>query len=160
MSSSTGPFLNAQIELYGVQSEAAAASRTPPLKLDRRDIEDAIALGLTTFANLRRHSGLWAAEAALRNTEFAWETSRHFSDQYQRWKQRTAKLLNAVDFCKADGLALVGEQELRAAFKDVSLMVLDTDRTKTAFESLQAGEGISHREAMDELRHRLAARRP
>jgi hypothetical protein len=127
--------------------------------VDCRDLEDAIALGLTTFASLRRHSQSWAADAVAGRLGFSWETSRRFSEQYRRWKERTGALLKAVERYKAHRHTLTGERELRDAFKDVALMSLDAERMRAAYESLQAGEGISHSEAMDELRRRMAAGR-
>jgi hypothetical protein len=159
MSSMTEPFLNAQIDLYAVQSEVAESVSASPRSVDCRDLEDAIALGLTTFAGLRRHSQSWAAGAVAGKVCFSWETSRRFSEQYRRWKERTGALLKVVDRYQAQRHTLTGERELRDAFRDVSLMPLDPDRMRAAYESLQAGEGISHSEAMDELRRRMAAGR-
>lgn len=153
------PFLNAQIDLYAAQSEAAEAGFGKAQSVGCEDIEDAIALGLATFVGLCRHSQSWAADAALGKVDFSWDVSRRFTEQYRRWKERTAVLLKVIDRCKLQRRDLAGERELRNAFKDVSLMPLDTDRMRAAYESLQEGEGISHSEAMDELRHRLAARR-
>lgn len=152
-----GTFLNAQIDLYAAQSAAAAGlSNAQTIGCD--DLEDAIALGLSTYASLCRHSGSWAADAALGKVSFSWETSRQFTDQYRRWKEMTATLLNVIDLRKSQRHDLASERELRDAFKDVSLMPLDTDRMRAAYESLQEGEGISHSEAMNELRRCLAAR--
>ena len=153
------PFLNSQIDLYAAQSAAAESGFAKAQAVGCEDLEDAIALGLATFANLRRHSQAWAAGAALGKVSFSWDVSRRFSEQYRRWKEMTAVLLKVVDRCKVQRHDLAGEGELRNAFKDVSLMPLDTDRMRAAYESLQQGEGISHSEAMNELRRRLAARR-
>lgn len=159
MSSVVEPFLNAQIDLYAAQSEVAESASDSPRSVDCGDLEDAIALGLTTFASLRRHSQSWAADAAAGKVIFSWETSRRFSEQYRRWKERTGALLKAVARYKPHRHDLTGERELRGAFKDVSLMSLDDGKMRAAYESLQAGEGISHSEAMDELRRGMAARR-
>lgn len=153
------PFLNAQIDLYAAQSEAAESGFAKAQAVGCEDVENAIALGLATFASLRRHSQSWAADAAIGKVNFSWDVSRRFTEQYRRWKDRTAVLLKVIDRCKLQRHDLAGERELRNAFKDVSLMPLDTDRMRAAYESLQEGEGISHSEAMNELRRRLAARR-
>lgn len=152
-------FLNSQIDLYAAQSEAAESGFANAQAVGCEDVEDAIALGLATFANLRRHSRAWAGGAALGKMSFSWDVSRRFTEQYRRWKEITAVLLRVVDRCKVQRHDLASEGELRNAFKDVSLMPLDTDRMRAAYESLHEGEGISHSEAMNELRHRLAARR-
>lgn len=152
------PFLNAQIDLYAAQSEAADSGFAVVPTANCDDVEDAIALGLATFASLRRHSQSWAADAALGKVEFSWDVSRGFAEQFQRWKAMTAVLLRVIDRCKVRRHEITGEGELRSAFKDVSLMPLDVDRMRAAYESLQEGKGISHAEAMNELRHRLAAR--
>ena len=150
------PFLHAQIDLYAAQSEAAEVGFAGSQRVDFGDIEDAIALGLATFAGLRRHSQSWAVETATGKANFSWDVSRRFTEEHRRWKEKTAGLLKVIDHCKTHGGILAGERELRDAFKDVSLMPLDTDRMRAAYESLLAGQGISHSEAMDELRYRLA----
>lgn len=154
-----GPFLNAQIDLYAAQSEAAESRLAKAPAADCQDVEDAIALGLATFAGLRRHSQSWAADAASGKVDFSWEVSRGFTNQYRRWKDRTAALLKVIDRCKLQQRDISGERELRNAFKDICLMPLDAQGMRAAYESLQAGEGIPHSEAMNELRRRLAARR-
>lgn len=153
------PFLNSQIDLYAAQSEAVELGLANAQAVGCEELEDAIALGLTTFASLRRNDQSWATDAALGKVNFSWDVSRRFNEQYQRWKEMTAVLLKVIGRRKMQQHDLVGEGELRKAFKDVCLMPLDTDRMRAAYESLQKGEGISHCEAMNELRRRLAARR-
>lgn len=159
MSSLAEPFLNEQIDLYGTQSAAAESRFVNGGAADFGDIEDAIALGLATFASLRRHSEAWADAIDAGKASFCWDVSRQFSDQYRNWKEQTATLLKAINRCETTRSDLAGERELRDAFKDVSLMGLNADEMRAAYESLQAGEGIPHSEAMDELRRRVAARR-
>lgn len=159
MSSIAGSFLHAQIDLYAAQSEAAESRFVSVPDLTRGDLEDAVALGLATFAGLRRHSQSWAADAALGKVDFSWEVSRGFSEQFRRWKDKTSALLTVIDRCNAERHGIAGERELRGAFRDVSLMPLDAARMRAAYESLQQEEGIPHSEAMNELRRRLAARR-
>jgi hypothetical protein len=156
MNSSAQPFLSAQFDLYVTQTQAAESIAARPQAMDYRDVEDAISLGLAILASLRRYSESWAVEVAAGREAFSWETSRRFSDQYRWWKDHTTALLKAVDSCKAQGSAVAGEAEIRSAFKDVSLMALDTERVRESFED---GGDLSHPEAMDELRRRLATRR-
>lgn len=65
------------------------------------------------------------------------------------------KILGLVEACESLDYTVDQAQSFRKAYQDVSLMALDTERTRRSIESLEAERGIRHADAINELRSRM-----
>jgi hypothetical protein len=119
-----------------------------------REIEDAIQLGLTVLANIRRHNEHWAREIEFSRVVFSWKDADKFSQLFRWWREKSEALLRAVKRHEASGFSVAGAADFHEACRDVDLMSLDTDRVRTSIESLESGNGTSLAEAMNGLRNR------
>jgi len=145
--------LGRQIELYGEQAEELKADHEQgPIRFD---IEDVVSLGLSTLENVRRRNRLWNDAVESGQQVFDWEDSRRFAQVCKLWLQATALILERVAESEASGYTIDRADELRAAYRDLSLTSLDVDRLRASYESLHEGRGIPHAQAMNDLRDHL-----
>lgn len=146
-------FLREQFELY----EKHIGSWKPAHReaMGVRDLEDVIAYALTWLGRLRRHAGEWARTVEAAAAEFTWEQADDFASWYRRWLNLADGLLEAVRECEEQNYQVEGADRLRVEHRDVSLMCLDTEEVRTSIVSLEEGQGVPAKQAMDELRDRL-----
>lgn len=149
-------FLESQIRLYEQQSGKVEAETQDHLEpMHCRNLEDLIGFGLLTLERIMRHNGQWSDDVRSGGAEFTWDDSERFAKAYKIWLRSTRQIIESAARCQERGCELDGVDELRSAFKDISLMSLDTERLKSSVESLQQGRGIPHAQAMNELRDSL-----
>ena len=110
---------------------------------------------LAILANIRRRSDRWADGVERGKIMFSWEEARDLDELHKWWLNRSALLLEAIDFCESNHYQVDSADQFRQANLDVSLMSLDTDRKRQSWESIQSGRGIPSQQAMDELRRCL-----
>lgn len=149
-------FLQGQLNLYGEQAGELAPSIVPNAAvMTRRAIDQLVDFGLGLLRRIQRENELWAADVEAGRIDFSWSDSEFFADRYRQWKQMSDRILNALRECEKLDDTDPRFFEFRQAYRDVCLMALDTDRTKGSIESLDAGRGLRHDEAIHELRSRM-----
>ncbi len=151
--------LKAQFDLYETLSAGAEAwKRDHQDAMFCREIEEAVSIGLAILANIRRRSDRWADDVERGKIPFSWEEARDLDELHKWWLQRSALLLEAIDFCESKHYKVDSADQFRQSNLDVSLMSLDTDRNRQSLESIQSGRTITSKQAMDELRSCLRPR--
>ncbi|HEX7448743.1 MAG TPA: hypothetical protein VF306_14420 [Pirellulales bacterium] len=120
-----------------------------------RALEQVIDFGLALLGRIEKENDRWAAEIEAGRVEFTWDASEAFAQRYRQWREMSDRLLRAIRKCEDSGCSAERAQELKDACRRVSLMALDTQRTRRSIESLEAGRGVPHAEAIDELRTRM-----
>lgn len=148
-------FLQEQLDLYGEQSGGLEPCLVPPADAACRSLEQVIDFGLGLLARIQKENDRWAADIEAGAIEFSWEASEAFAQRYRQWREMSDRILRAAKKCEDSGCSVERAQELKDAFRKVSLMALNTQRTRRSIESLEAGRGVPHAEAIDELRTRM-----
>lgn len=119
-----------------------------------RQIEDTVALLNFLLARIDRNCERWSDAVVERAAPFEWSLSRDLAELYQSWLTLAHTLSAALDRSEAFR-QLQHVDEFREGIRRVSLMSLDTDRTKRSVESLQQGRGMSLDTAREWLRDKL-----
>jgi len=144
-------FYQAQLRLYKAQAEDESWKIAHQEAMACCDIEDAIGLGLSILENLRRRSGKYAQCETL-----SWPEASDQARVYRMWLDATRRLLEGpVRELEQMGFVVQAADELRRACREISLLPLDTDRVRRSLESLETGEGVPMKQAIDGLRNRL-----
>lgn len=121
----------------------------------RQHAQDTIQLGLCIYEMLKSHAEEWASSVE-GGTAFGWDASDAFAKYFAWWlgcsRTIAAGITSLHKNYPAEYKNLRRWDDFRAAIRDVSLMCLDTDRTKAAIESLEAGQGIPLERAREDLR--------
>jgi hypothetical protein len=148
--------LDEQRELYDTQSAQVEAWHHAHGEAMRcREFEDAIQLGLTVLANIRRHNERWAKDIERSQLEFSWNDAERFARLFRWWREKSESLLKGIRGSELNGFTVEGAAGFREACREVDLMSLDTDRVRESIESLQHGSGISFAQAMHGLRNSI-----
>jgi hypothetical protein len=142
----------AHLRLYETQAEGLESWKIAHDEaMASCDIEDTIGLGLTVLENLRRRSTRCA-----QLQEPSWTSASELARAYSSWLEVTRRLLaGPVRELETRGLDVERAEDLRQACRDVSLLPLDTDRIRLSLESLESGQSIPMKQALDGLRNRL-----
>ena len=143
-------FLNQQLGLYREQAEGWKPGHVEAMRC--RDIEDAIRYGLFLLETIQRQNARWAEDVESKAVPFTWETAHQFADAYQWWLAESTTLLAAVEAFEARGFGVDGAGSFREKIREVSLLPLDIEKVRRSIESLDRGEGIPLKQAIDELR--------
>ncbi len=147
--------LQRQLEFYGELSADIESWQIAHREaMFCRDIEDAVAVGISLYRCLRRRSQFSAREVEAGDA-VSQETAKEHAERYRWWLARSKILLSVIDACEAAGYAVQGAERFRIIHRDVSLMCLSVDDAFESIASLEVGKGIPARQAMDELRDRL-----
>lgn len=149
-------FLKGQLDLYGEQSGELVPCVVPHAEaMACRAVEHVVDFGLGLLARIQKENERWAADVEAGSVEFSWDASEVFAQRYRQWKEMSARILRAIKTCEESHHSFEQVQAFREAYRKVSLMALDTERTRSSIESLQAGRGVRHAEAIHELRSRM-----
>lgn len=106
----------------------------------------------TEFCEMRKQMGPSKEVEAEKMADEISEAYRNWLEASQEFVDRLIRI-QKLDPHFVD--SLVGFDDLKSAFKDVSLMSLDTERVKRSIASLHAGQGVTFEHAMEELRNNL-----
>ncbi len=97
-------FLDEQRDCYDRLSERAESWKAAHLKaMDSLDLQDAMHIGLTILANIRRHHEHLLEAVEQQRTPFSWKNTASFNEAYQWWLAKSRSLLNAVCACEREG---------------------------------------------------------
>jgi hypothetical protein len=143
-------FLNQQLGLYHEQAEGWQPEHIEAMRC--RDIEDSIRYGLFILETIQRQNARWAEDVERGTVPFTWETADHFAQTYHWWLAESTTLSAAIQAFQARGFGVDGAAAFREKLREVSLLPLDIAKVQRSVESLERGEGIPLKQAMDELR--------
>ena len=121
----------------------------------RRELEERIAFSLFLVSRIDRVRGFERHEDKFDPAAIDWDHAREVNDLYTRWLDAVEPTVSKLSALEKEYGKLDGAEELRARYRDVKLMSLDTDRAKSSIESLLQGKGIPFDRAMEELRNNL-----
>jgi len=137
-------------------SERSAVARLPSEKsTGRRELEERIAFSLFLVSRIDRFGRFERQEGKFDPAAIDWGLAREVNDLYTRWLDAVEPTVSKLASLKKEYGMLDGAEELRAGYRDVKLMSLDTDRVRESIESLEQGRGIPFDIAMEELRNNL-----
>lgn len=149
-------FLQEQLDLYGEQSGEIEPWLAPQAEaMTCLALDQLIDFGLALLGRIEKENDRWAADIEAGKLEFTWDASEAFAQRYRQWREMSDRILRSMKKCEHSDCSIERAQELKDACRKISLMALDTQRTRRSLESLEAGRGVSHAEAIDELRARM-----
>lgn len=149
------PFLLDELQRWGKRAESWERQHREAMNC--RDLEDMIAVLLTTLQQLRRRTQEWAPHVEEDGVERARENAAEDAAFYAAWRDVASIVLRTVEACEETGYEVDGADELRKQSRDVSLMSLDPVQAEASIAAIERGEGVPAEEAMDVLRDRLCS---
>lgn len=120
-------------------------------------LEDVLGFGLNMYDRFKRigERRIDALDRGHGDANLDWPFDEQLAKALKAWLDISLTYLPAIDACERAGFNVENAVKFREACRNVSLMVLDVDRVRRSFDSLESGRGQPMEKALDELRDRI-----